>query len=268
MVAAGAVRAGGVRNAECGVRNKQATACVARVNKRRVADPPACGCARMSEPTADSVAQVTIGEPRWFRLREVLIITAGAQVFGSLVGGATGAGMALVVWSCASVDLSLARAGTGALILSLVVGYFLPLGCGSLYIVRLVRRHIPRRDEQGAVFIVQLTLRPRLYRGVRGWLEDADDVGVLNLTDNAAIFTGDHVALSLPYRSITRISDHNVGKRGLWVCGRRIRVSSPQLPQYEYIEFMERAAMTIGACNRTSRDILNILRHSQPAEGE
>ena len=53
----------------------------------------------------------------------------------------------------------------------------LPFGFGNPYIARLVRKLGPAPGPEDRTFIVQLTAQPRVRSGLRGVIEDADDVG-------------------------------------------------------------------------------------------
>ena len=119
---------------------------------------------------------------------------------------------------------------------------FLPFGLGNAHITRLVRALNPDagKDEDG--FIVQLTLSPRLRSGLRGLLEDADDIGYLTFNRNELCYQGDSIKLVLPWEDIQLVRPRNIGLRGLFVYGRRIQVVVSGWPEAAAFEFAERSS--------------------------
>lgn len=198
---------------------------------------------------------VTIGEPRWFCMRQVIAINAISAISQSpgllalLIGvGAWGTGPDgdTIALTCVGIAVCLAFVGVVSL----------PACMGNPYVVHLVRKGVipaPGREERA--FIVQIALRPRLHTGIRGWLEDADDVGYLTVTPEGLRFRGDHVAVDLPASAIDGLQSCNIGARGGWVAGRRIKVTAGALGAHESIEFSDRSALTVMDSNRNSTAI-------------
>ena len=147
-----------------------------------------------------------------------------------------------------------------ALALSLVLFYFAPLLFAVNYYVRfLVRRYARTPPANG--YVCQLSVKPRLSGGAKAFLEDADDIGVLNLNDNALSFTGDHVNLYLPYSSIASVNQRNIGWRGAWILrGSRLRVHLASGAQYTYFEFLERESNTVNSSKKLSNMIYSALQ--------
>lgn len=206
-----------------------------------------------------------IGIPRHFGIREAVVVNlfglpgslavvailcavaafAGAAAHRASVSGDELAGIRILAfWVCCNLAVILAGL------------FILPVALANPYVTRIVRRSIRNPGGPGSAFVVQMASCPRIYEGLRGWLEDADDVGYLHFAPDALLFTGDHAALWLPFDTLTEISVHSVGWRGLWLCGKRIRVRSPLLGGRKYIEFMDRSAWTVVGSLRISREIL------------
>jgi hypothetical protein len=131
--------------------------------------------------------------------------------------------------------------------------YFLPFGLGNAYITRLVRSLIPGAGKNEDGFIVQLTLSPRLRSGLRALLEDADDIGYLTFSRNELCYQGDSVKLSVPWENIQLVRPRNIGLRGLFVYGRRIKVVVSGWPEVEAFEFAERSSWLLPASRAITR---------------
>jgi len=123
--------------------------------------------------------------------------------------------------------------------------YFLPFGLGNAHVTRLVHSLDPAAAKGEDGFIVQLTLSPRLRTGLRALLEDADDIGYLSFTGTGLLFQGDSVKLTVPFDCILEVRPQNIGLRGLFVYGRRIRLVVSGLPQVGAIEFAERSSWVL-----------------------
>jgi hypothetical protein len=144
--------------------------------------------------------------------------------------------------------------------------YFLPFGLGNTHITRLVRSLNPAASKSGDGFIVQLTLSPRLRTGLRALLEDADDVGYLSFTGTGLLFQGDSVKLTVPFDRIQQVRPENIGLRGLFVYGRRIRLVVSGLPQAEAFEFAERSSCLLPTSRTITRKLYQRLSTKAPPE--
>jgi hypothetical protein len=131
--------------------------------------------------------------------------------------------------------------------------YFLPFGLGNAHIARLVRALNPDAGKNEDGFIVQLTLSPRLRSGLRGLLEDADDIGYLTFNRNELCYQGDSIRLLLPWEDIQLVRPRNIGLRGLFVYGRRIKVVVSGLPEVAAFEFAERSSCLLPASRAITR---------------
>lgn len=90
-------------------------------------------------------------------------------------------------------------------------------------------------------------------------MEDADDVGLLWFSEESLFFQGDHISLKVPYAKIKAFSRHNVGSRGLWICGQRIRLDVDGLADHQYVEFYERQSKTVQSARKISKLIVDEL---------
>ena len=133
--------------------------------------------------------------------------------------------------------------------------YFLPFGLGNTYVTRLVQSLNPAAGTSEDGFIVQLTLSPRLRSGFRAILDDADDIGYLSFSGTGLLFQGDSVKLSVPFDRIEQVQPQNIGLRGLFVYGRRIRVVVPGLPNIESFELAERSSLLLPTSRAITRKL-------------
>ena len=72
----------------------------------------------------------------------------------------------------------------------------------------LVRRIVSAfrtNDKTFSQVAVQITFEPRVTRGFRSLLEDADDVGLLRFEQDCVAFQGDSSTVAIPYAAITSI---------------------------------------------------------------
>ncbi len=191
-------------------------------------------------------AKIEINPPRLFTGSAVAVVNAYGlllvlPIFSSIVA------VSVIKLSILTVLIPL-----GALA---VTACFLPFGLGNTYITRLVRSLNPAADSNGDGFIVQLTLSPRLRSGVRALLEDADDIGYLTLTTKELHFHGDSVKLSVPWENVQLVRSLNIGWRGLFVYGQRIKLMASGWPEVESFEFAERASWLLPASRAITRKL-------------
>ena len=156
-----------------------------------------------------------------------------------------------------------------ALIPLLVVAataYFLPFGLGNTHITRLVQSFSPAAAQGGEGFIVQLILSPRLRSGIRALLEDADDIGYLTFSGKELLFQGDSIKLYVPLECIKLVRPQNIGLRGLFIYGRRIKVVVSGLQQVESVEFAERSSWLLPTSRATTRRLYQCFCTRVPQE--
>ena len=191
-------------------------------------------------------ATIEIAQPRLFTAGAVAVVNA----YGILL--ATPLFIAILVVSVIQFGI------LTVLIPFLVVAataYFLPFGLGNTHVARLVRSLNPVAGQGEDSFIVQLTLWPRIRSGLRAVLEDADDIGNLSFTGTGLLFQGDSVKLSVPFDQIEQVRPQNIGLRGLFVYGRRIKVVASGLPQITSLEFAERSSWFLPESRRITRKL-------------
>ena len=202
-------------------------------------------------------ATIEIAKPRLFTAGAVAIVSA----YGILL--ATPFLLSVLV-------ISVIQFGILTVLIPLLVvaatAYFLPFGLGNAHVTRLVRSLNPAaaKDEDG--FIVQLTLSPRLRTGLLALLEDADDIGYLSFTGTGLLFQGDSVKLTIPFDRIQQVRPQNIGLRGLFVYGRRIRLVVSDLPQAEAFEFAERSSFLLPTSRTVTRKLYQRLSTKAPPQ--
>jgi hypothetical protein len=178
-------------------------------------------------------ATIEVAQPRLFTTSAVLAVSA----YGALLG---------LPFFASVLVVSVIKFGLLTALIPLLAvaatAFFLPFGLGNTHVTRLVRLLSPAAAQAGEGFIVQLTLSPRLRSGFRALLEDADDIGYLAFHGNELLFQGDSIKLSIPFDCIKLVRPRNIGLRGLFVYGRRIKVVVSGLPHVESVEFAERSS--------------------------
>ena len=203
---------------------------------------------------ADS-AKIEITPPRRF--------TAGAVAVVSAYGLSLIMPIFLAIIAVSVIKLSIFTVLIPLLALA-ATAYFLPFGLGNTHITRLVRSLPPDAGPGGERFIVQLTLSPRLRSGLRALLEDADDIGYLTLSGTHLCFQGDSVKLWVPWEDIQLVRPQNIGWRGLFVYGRRIKLVVSGWPNVDAFEFAERSSWLLPASRAITRRLSRQLSASVP----
>jgi hypothetical protein len=193
-----------------------------------------------------TAAKIEITAPRRFNTGAVLAVSA----YGILPALPIFA--AILVVSVLKIGLGTLVVPFVALALSAVV---LPFGFGNSFVTRLVRGVHPDAGKTPDSFIVQLTLSPRVRSGLRALVEDADDVGLLTFSGSELAFQGDSINLRIPLDQISKVQPQNIGWRGLYVLGRRIRVVAPGLSNVEWVEFAERSSWLLPSSRRTTKQL-------------
>lgn len=200
-----------------------------------------------------------IDYPKNFRLREVLIINALGVVPAALIGACGPGGLMISAAAFVTSEYILLASGLPLCIIGGVLLFLWPSVLGNAYVRRIVKR-CPIQESPGNMpFVCSVTLSPRLHLGFRGFMEDADDVGHLLLTADAVIFNGDQVRIVLPYTSIDGISYATSGWRGLWIAGKKIKITTNAFPGLNSLTFMERQSNTVTSALRISKEIIREL---------
>jgi hypothetical protein len=200
-----------------------------------------------------NAATIEIAQPRLFTAGAVAVVNA----YGILL---------VVPLFIAILVVSLIKFGFLTILIPFVAvaatAYFLPFGLGNTYVSKLVRSLNPAAGKGEDGFIVQLTLSPRVRSGFRAILDDADDIGYLSFTESELLFQGDSVKLSIPFAHIEQVRPQNIGLRGLFVYGRRIKVMASGLAQIESLEFAERSSWLLPDSRRITRKLAERLATS------
>lgn len=198
-------------------------------------------------------AKFEIARPRLFTAGAVAVISA----YGIL--------MITPIFS-AIIVVSVIKLGILTVLIPLLAlaatAFFLPFGLGNAHVARLVRSLNPVAGQNGDGFIVQLTVSPRLRSGLRALLEDADDIGYLTFAGNELYFQGDSVKLSVPWENIQLVRPRNIGWRGLYVYGRRIKLVVSGWPEVESFEIAERSSWLLPASRTITRKLYERLSAS------
>jgi hypothetical protein len=198
---------------------------------------------------------VEIKQPRLFTMGAVLTVTA----YGLFL-------LASVLVSILMASLIQLGIQTVLIPFAVLAGaaYFRPFGQGNTYINQLVRSFSAAAASGEEGFVVQLTFSPRIRSGLRATLEDADDVGWLSFGESGLVFAGDSVKLSIPYDCIERVQPRNIGLRGGFIYGRRIKVVAGGLPEPLSLEFVERSSLVLPASRRITRQLYECLAAKVP----
>jgi len=138
--------------------------------------------------------------------------------------------------------------------------FFLPFGFGNPYVAKLVRSLKPDSGGPKQLYIVQLTRVPRQRSGLWAILEDADDIGWLQLTESSLVFVGDSVRLSVPYEHIGELRQQNAGWRALFAYGSQMAFSINGLPEAGTFLFAERASWLLPTSRKLAAQIFQHLR--------
>ena len=192
-------------------------------------------------------AKIEIASPRIFNNASVLIIGAYGMIL-------------LVPVFFSLLAITLLRPGFLTILIPLLAlamtAWVVPIGQGNHYIARRMKSVSTSAEPGETTFLVQLTLTPRIRKGLRALLEDADDFGLLIFQEDRVVFNGDSVQISVPYANITSVHRQNVGLRGRFVYGSRVAIEVKGLPNATFLEFAERSSAFVAQSKRISRELL------------
>ncbi len=192
-----------------------------------------------------SVENVEVASPKAFTSRAILLIA----VFGVLLVMPVLISLMVVTL----IKLSLLTFLIPLAVMA-VTAYFLPFGLGNPVVRHLVRSlGVGANDEEG--FVVQMTMSPRIRSGLRAVIEDADDLGFLTFTNSELVFQGDSVRLRIPWRQITEVRLQNIGWRGRYLYGSRIKITITGIPNLETISFSERSSLLLPTSKRITKQL-------------
>ena len=184
-------------------------------------------------------------------------ISAGIIAFFSLGGlllcfGFVGLGLSMDKWFL--VPLGLLCGCIGGFFFS-----FLPLIQINPFVRHIVRENAGPVSDRRDTHDVQLAITPRLCKGLRGFLEDADDIGRLTIFQEGIRFEGDHVYIELPFSAIDELTHVNSGARLIWLVGRRVRTETTVFEGVQRLEFLERESNTIMTSRRISGNMVRTM---------
>lgn len=194
--------------------------------------------------------------PNCFRLREVLIINAIAIIPGALLGATGTLGIFFLLESVLYRDYIWLLFAAIALSISLFLVFFFPVVLNAHAYVRSIARRIRNDELVGVSRVYQVSFAPRVHGGFRGFMEDADDVGRLYISNESLNFVGDHIRITLPFSSIKKVCVNNIGWRRLW-CGRRVRILTDAFDHYDSIEILERCSNTLMESHQITQEIIS-----------
>jgi hypothetical protein len=203
-----------------------------------------CGLVAAVQNVSPSVGNVEVTSPKVFTWAAIFVI-AGCGVL-------LAAPVLVSLLAVTLFKLGLLTALLPLLTIA-VTAYFLPFGLGNPVVKRLVRSRSLDVAEDG--FIVQVTLSPRIRSGLRAVIEDADDLGYLSFTGSELIFQGDSVRLLIPWGQITEVRPENIGWRGRYLYGSRIKITVVGIPNVEAVTFSERASLLLPTSKRITRKL-------------
>jgi hypothetical protein len=203
---------------------------------------------------------MTVGTPRNFRMREaffenLLAVIPAAFLYALPIGIILGI-LAIPTESPLLLLLGLVLGCAGALML-----YFMPVVGMNPFIRHIVFNNLGPKPAGAICYDCQIALSPKYCTGLRKFLEDADDVGRLEINAEGVVFIGDYIHIQLPFEHIDRISRSNCGYRVLWILGTKIRIWTTALEGVDYFEFHDREANTITTSWRNCNEIFASIDH-------
>ncbi len=205
--------------------------------------------------------QIDICAPRWFRFGQILVMNAYELILLAAVIP-IGAAPLIATWFIDDEVLLLLILLAALFVMCVMVAaslYFIPFLLANGYASKLVRRHVSTADMSVDRYTCQIALTPRIHSGLRGFLEDADDIGVLTIGATHVRFEGDSVRFSIPFTHVV-VEAENIGIRAAWISGQKIRLRVRDFGPYESVVVIERGSLTTPTARRTSAAILNVLR--------
>jgi len=146
-----------------------------------------------------------------------------------------------------------------AIIIGLILLFYAPLALMMNFFIKRIVKKVGLSFNNSNEYVYQLSLKPRLYGGLRGTLEDADDVGILQIDKDRVSFVGDHINISIPFSTIESVEKQNVGWKGFWLIGKRIRINFKDANEYSQVEFLERQSTTLIEANRISKNVFTLI---------
>jgi len=149
-----------------------------------------------------------------------------------------------------------------ALIIGLILLFYAPHALiMNFYILGIVKK-IGLSFNSSNEYVFQLSFKPRIQRGLRGTLEDADDIGIFIIDKDKVSFIGDYIKIDISFLEIESIEKHNVGWRGFWIVGKRVKIIFKDTSEYSQIDLLERQSATLIEANIISNDVFLKLKNN------
>ena len=206
-----------------------------------------------------------IGEPKYFALRQIIIGNLVSGVFAFFWGIGfgivfTGIITLFLIPKLLTEPVILLIATTGLIVFGVSVVFWPVMMQLNPYLKYIVGKFSKNDSAPDFTAVCQMSLCPRVYTGIRGFLEDADDIGQLYISQNSLRFMGDHIECLLPFDSIEKIHCRNIGWRALWMYGCRITIDTKAFGNYESLELVERHSNTLISSYRITRRIISLIQ--------
>ncbi|MCC6794084.1 MAG: hypothetical protein IT366_03120 [Candidatus Hydrogenedentes bacterium] len=216
---------------------------------------------------------IEIRPPHRFNFPFVVLANAFSIVFALMILVSIGC-IPLMLGLLAAIIMGIAHASADAISLLnavvmvtmwislpvavLVFGIFLPLALANPLVknlcatMRIANSALPQ-------YCVQITFEPRERRGIRSFLEDADDIGVLRFERDSLAFEGDSISFAVPYPTIADVRRVSTGWRGCFLLGKYIRFDASSIGPYRWITIGERESNLLTTSRKLSRAIFYML---------
>ena len=152
-------------------------------------------------------------------------------------------------------------ASTPVMAPSLAILYFAPklLQC-NYYIKRILKQRGIVPSEKSS-YVFQISTLPRQLSGLRGVLEDADDIGILTLGKTNFTFNGANIQTTIPYTSIASAEKESGGSRVLFLMSRiKITLLDNENSGIKEILFCERDSSSTPESWKTTELVFSSLR--------
>ena len=134
--------------------------------------------------------------------------------------------------------------------------FFFPVLIGNPYVARIVSKYPAAPRAREGAFLVQAIMNPRLVTGWDAVVEDADDFGWLESDAGEFRFIGDHLKLAVSYENVANVRFQNIGWRGLWLIGNRIRFDfTTPVHQFDGVELAAREGINLITAKIASRKL-------------
>jgi hypothetical protein len=201
-------------------------------------------------------SSLIIGKAKLYTLPLIAFLNLLAIFPGMLLGGSFGVSIFVLLAIILGQAFYWIPIGISSMLIVGLILYLIPIINGNNWVCRIVKQISGIEILNGNATICQISFTPRLHRGIRGFLEDADDVGYIQFSDNSVVFRGDQIQMDLPYSSVKTFSCANAGWRTFWVTGRKIKIETDAFEGYDHFTISERQSSTILSSRRISESMI------------